>query len=199
VALSYLAPYFGPEPIEGLFGVLAAFCHPNFLEIHLGFWLSRFWQFIQHIHGFMHPAALLPRGAELFFKRLPKTERAVADGQLRRNGKASGLEVSQQFAPGLGAFTIARLEADQFLLAFWRRPDQHQDSLLVRVHAGLKVDAVRPDIDIAASGEIARLPALIFLLPARLQPGEPPLARDSARPCEAASASCMSPVAMPRR
>jgi hypothetical protein len=32
----------------------------------------------------VNPATLLPRGAELFLKRLPEPERAVSDGQFRR-------------------------------------------------------------------------------------------------------------------
>jgi hypothetical protein len=37
----------------------------------------------------------------------------------------------------------------------------------VRLHPGLQVDPVGPDVDIAAGGEVAALPAVVVLLPAR--------------------------------
>jgi hypothetical protein len=94
---------------------------PDFLEIRLGFGLDRFRQFVEHVHGFMDPAALLPRCAELLLQRFPKTKCTIADGQLRRDGEATGFEIREQLTPGLGALAIAYLKADQLFLALRRR------------------------------------------------------------------------------
>ena len=80
----------------------------------------------------MDPAALLLRGAKFLLQRFPKAERAVTDGQFRRNRQAASFQTGEQFAPGLSALAIARLEADQFLLAFRRGADQDKNALFVR-------------------------------------------------------------------
>jgi hypothetical protein len=72
------------------------FGHPDFFEIRFGFGLHRLWQFIQHIHGFVHPAPLLSRRAEFFLKRLPEAKRAIADGEFRRDGETTGFQIRQQ-------------------------------------------------------------------------------------------------------
>jgi hypothetical protein len=61
--------------------------------------------------------------------------------------------------------------------------------------ARLEIDAVRPDINVAARRKITLLPALEFLLPASTA-GE---RFGASLPSKAASASCISPVEMPRR
>lgn len=50
----------GKKAIEGFLGLVAAFGHPCFLEIRLRFGLNRFRHFVEHIHGFVDPAPLLP-------------------------------------------------------------------------------------------------------------------------------------------
>ena len=82
---------------------------------------------------------------------------------------------TKQLAPALRALAHADLEADEFLLSFRRGPENDQHALGLRLHPGLKVDAVRPDVDIPPRREIAALPAVVFLLPL---PGQ---ARDHAR------------------
>jgi hypothetical protein len=52
--------------------------------------------------------------------RLPKAERAVADGEIRRDLKAAPPDVDEEFAPALRALPNPGLEADEFLFAFGR-------------------------------------------------------------------------------
>jgi hypothetical protein len=94
----------------------------------------------------------------------------VAQGDLRRHLEAAGLDVDQQLAPTLRALAHDDLKADELLLSFGRGPENDQDTLGLRPHPGLKVDAVRPDVDIPPRREIAALPAVIFLLPLLGQP-----------------------------
>ena len=98
----------------------------------------------------MQPAALVARAGEDLVERLPEAERPVADRDLGRDGQAAPLHLDQQFAPALGAFAHADLEADQFLLALRRGADQHEHALGLVLHPGLQVDAVGPDVDVAA-------------------------------------------------
>src|SRR5271156_4945447 len=60
-------------------------------------------------------------------------------------------------------------EADQFLAAFRRRTDQHEDALLLVFEARLEMDAIGPDIDIALRRQIAPLPWGVLVEPAILQ------------------------------
>ena len=93
-------------------------------------------------------------------ERLPEAERAVAERQLRTHFKAAPLEIEQNFEPGLLTFAIAVGDGDQFLLSLVRGPDDHQDTLLLFLHAGAEIDAVHPEIDVALGREVAPLPAL---------------------------------------
>src|SRR4051812_16949257 len=47
------------------------------------------------------------------------------------------------------------VKLDQFLAAFRRRADQHQDALLFVLEAGFEMDAVGPDVDVALRRQIA--------------------------------------------
>ena len=47
----------------------------------------------------MLPASLMMGGIEFLLERSPRAERAIANGQLRRHGKAAALQVSKQLAP----------------------------------------------------------------------------------------------------
>ena len=120
----------------------------------------------------VHPAALMPRCRRYLLQCLPKTERAIPGGQLRRDGQAARLEIDKQLAPALRAFPDAHLEAEQLLLALRRGPDQHQHAFRLRLHARLQVDAVRPDIHGAPGRQVAPLPARIVHLPLGPQPRE---------------------------
>ena len=93
---------------------------------------------------------LMVRAGEEFVERLPEAERPVPDRNPGRDGQAPSLDLDQKLSPALGALAHAGLEADQFLLAFRRSADQHQDALGLILHPGLEVDAVGPDIDVVA-------------------------------------------------
>jgi hypothetical protein len=84
--------------------------------------------------------------------------------------EAARLEVDQQLAPTLRAFPDAYLEAEQLLLALGRCPDQHQHALGLRLHAGLQVDAIGPDVDVAPGRQIAPLPTGVICLPLAAEP-----------------------------
>ena len=74
---------------------------------------------------------------------------------------------STSSSPALRALADADLEADEFLLALGRGADQHEHALGMVLHPRLKVDAVRPDIHVAARRQVPRLPALVLGLPLR--------------------------------
>jgi hypothetical protein len=60
-------------------------------------------------------------------------------------------------------------EADQFLAAFRRCADQHQDALLLVFKACFEMDAVGPDVDVALGRQIALLPRGVLVEPAVLE------------------------------
>src|ERR1700745_2338574 len=72
---------------------------------------------------------------------LPEPERAIGDGEPRRHVEPAPLQVEQQIAPVLRALAGAIGKADQFLAAFRRRADQHQDALLFVFEARPEMDA----------------------------------------------------------
>jgi len=105
-------------------------------------------------------------------ERLPEAERPVPDRDPGWDGQAPPLDLDQKLAPALGTLAHTGLEAHQFLLALRGGPDQHQHALGLVLHPGLQVDPVGPHIDIPASREIARLPAIVFALPFSGQSGD---------------------------
>src|ERR1700709_1254613 len=113
----------------------------------------------------MHPAPLMSRGGEDLVGRLPEAERAVTDGYFRGDLQPTAFRLDEQFVPALRALAHANLEADEFLLAFRRRADQHQHAFAVVFHASLQEDAVRPHVHVPARRQIALLPALVLALP----------------------------------
>ncbi len=120
----------------------------------------------------MDPAALLAGLAVDLAQRLPEAERAVADGELRRYRQAAALEVEQQLQPALLALAVAVAQADDVLVADLVGADDHQQALLVVLEAGLEVDAIGPEVDIALGREIAPQPVLVLRRPVRLQPAD---------------------------
>ena len=70
------------------------------------------------------------------------------------------LDVGQQLMPALCALT----QADQFFRAIWCR-DDHQHTLGILLHPGLKIDAVRPDVDIVTGSKITPGLGVILCLP----------------------------------
>ena len=61
-------------------------------------------------------------------------------------------------------------QADQLLLALRRRANDHEQALRVILKAGLHVDAVDPEVDVALGGEVAIEPAGVLVDPSLLQP-----------------------------
>ncbi len=113
----------------------------------------------------MHPASLVTRPGEDLVQSLPEAERAVADGDLGRDGEAAGFQVDQELAPALRALSYPDMEAEELLLSLRRGADDDEDALRLGLHPGLEVDAVGPDVDVPAGREVTALPALVFLLP----------------------------------
>src|ERR1700676_1922778 len=79
------------------------------------------------------------------------------------------LQIEQQIAPVVRALAGAIGKADQFLAAFRRRTDQHEDALLFVFQACFEMDAVGPDVDVALRRQIALLPRGVLVEPAILQ------------------------------
>ncbi len=79
-------------------------------------------------------------------RRAPSRSRARHDQRplFRGDLQPTGFGFDEQFVPALRALAHADLEADEFLLAFRRRADQHQHAFAVVFHASLQEDAVRP-------------------------------------------------------
>ena len=125
---------------------------------------------LRTLPAFVKPAPLVPCPGKDLVERLPEAQSTIGDRQFRSDREPARLQVDQQFAPALGAFTDADLEAEQFLFTFRRGADHHQHALGGGLHAGLEVDAVGPDIDVAPGRQVPPLPARIVLRPALLQP-----------------------------
>src|SRR5947208_10929869 len=79
------------------------------------------------------------------------------------------LQIEQQIAPIVRALAGAIGEADQFLAAFRRRADQHEDALLFVFEAGFEMDAISPAVAVALGRQIALLPRAVLVEPAVLQ------------------------------
>src|SRR5437868_5932832 len=60
-------------------------------------------------------------------------------------------------------------EANQFLAAFRRRGDQHEDALLFVFEPRFEMDAISPDVDVALGRQIALLPRGVLVEPTVLQ------------------------------
>jgi len=164
-----LAAYFSLKGLDGRQRRGAGLGVGDFAQVCGDGRLHGFREMVEHVRDLVHPAALVTRAGKDLVQRLPEPERAVADGQLGRHGEPARLEIDEQLAPALGAFADPDLEAQQFLPPFGRRPDDHQHALGLRLHPGLQVDAVGPDVDVAAGGKVPALPAVVVLLPAGRQ------------------------------
>ncbi|MGY4286310.1 hypothetical protein ACVWXO_005530 [Bradyrhizobium sp. LM2.7] len=144
----------------------------DFAQVLLHVGLDRERDLVQDVYGLVHPAALVPCAGKDLVERLPEAERAVANGNFRGDLQPALLHVDQELTPALRALPDADLKANQFLLAFRRRADQHQHAFAVVFHARLQEDAIGPHIHIASRRQIALLPALILALPLGRQPGD---------------------------
>ena len=80
------------------------------------------------------------------------------------------LEIEEQLPPGLRALAHAVDEADELLFALRRGANDDQQALRVVLQAGLHVDAVGPEVDVALGGEVALAPACVLVRPGVLEP-----------------------------
>ena len=142
----------------------------NVVEVRLHIGRHRLGKLVDDIADLVEPASLVCCLREHLLQGFPKTQGTIADGQVRRHIEPAAFQVDQQFAPALRAFPPPDLKADQFLLAFRRRADDDKHALGIGLHAGLKIDAIRPDVDIVPGRQIAPKKGLVVLLPARRQP-----------------------------
>src|SRR5207253_8693550 len=115
------------EGVERQFGGGLGFGHPDFLQRAFGLRLLALWQLGEHVGGLVYPAALLARFRPDLTGGLPEPERAIGDDELRGHVEPAPPQIEQQIAPIVRALPGAIGEADQFLAAFRRRADQHED------------------------------------------------------------------------
>ena len=118
----------------------------------------------------MHPAALAAGLRPHFLDRLPEAERAIGDRQLGPHREPTPLQVEEQLPPRLRTLAHAVDEADEFLLALGRGPDDDQQALRGVLQPGLHVDAVDPEVDVALGREVALAPARVLVGPGVLEP-----------------------------
>src|SRR5947199_5664784 len=131
--------------------------------------LLAFRQLGEHVRGLVHPAALLARFRPDLTGRLPEPECAIGDDELRGHVEPAPLEIEQQIAPVLRVLAGTIGESDQFLAAFRRRADQHEDALFFVFEPRFEMDAISPDVDVALGRQIALLPRGVLVEPAVLQ------------------------------
>ncbi len=133
------------EGVERQLGCGLGFGHPDLLQRAFGFRVLALRQLGKYVGGLVHPAALLARFRPDLTGGLPEPECAIGDDEPRGSIEPAPLQIEQQIAPVVRALAGAIGEADQFLAAFRRRADQHQDALLFVLEAGFEMDAVGPD------------------------------------------------------
>ena len=139
-------------------------------QVGLGRGLDGLGQLVEHVDRLAQCSA--DAGSSATPRRAPSRSRGSVSGRrLRRNGQATRLEVDLQPPPALRAFPYAHLEAEQFLPALRRGADQYQHALGLRLHSGLQVNTVAPDVDVAMGGQVARLSMGIVGLPLATEAG----------------------------
>jgi hypothetical protein len=110
---------------------------PNFAQVVVRIGLYGLRQLIENIQRLVLPTALLARRRKRLVESPPKSQRAVADRDLRRDRKTTRLQIDKQFFPALRALPHARPKAEQLLLARGRRADQHQHAFGLWLHPRL--------------------------------------------------------------
>src|SRR6185436_1750895 len=89
----------------------------NLAKVDLHVDLNREGNLVQDVGGLVNPTALVPGARKDLLDCLP--EAAITDRELTL------LDVDEELTPALRALAYPSLEADEFLLALWRRADQH--------------------------------------------------------------------------
>ena len=120
----------------------------------------------------MHPAALAAHLRPHVLDRLPEAKRAVGDRELGADHKPTPLEIEEQLPPGLRALAHAVDEANKLFFALRGGADDDQEALRVVLQAGLHVDAVDPEVDVALGRKIASAPAHVLVRPSVLEPAD---------------------------
>src|SRR5215213_11233889 len=120
----------------------------------------------------VHPTALAARLGPDLLKGLPDAECAIRHCEFRSDGQPAPPEVEQQLPPGLHALAHAIGQANELLLALRGGTNDHEKALGVFFEAGLHVDAVDPDIDVAFGRQIALGPPGMLVRPGVLQSGD---------------------------
>src|SRR5262249_20591443 len=142
----------------------------NLTKVGLHVDLDRACDRVQDIGSLVDPTPLVPGARKDFLDRLPKAERAIADGKVRRDLEPTLPDVDEEFTPALCALAYSYLEADEFFLALGFCTDQHQHAFGIVFHPALQVDPVSPNIHVLPCREIPLLPGVIIRLPLRRQP-----------------------------
>ena len=151
------------------------------------------------IGGIVHPAALAAGLRTDFFDRLPETEGAVGDCEMRSDDQCTPLQVEEQLPPRLRALAYAVNETHQLLLAFRRRANDDQQALCVVLETSLHVDPTTRNRR-SVGRQVALAPARVLLRPGVLEAangGRREPTRILAEQCPRASSK--SPVEMPFR
>ena len=68
------------KQIERRVSIGFGLCLPDIVQRGFGFWLGQFGQAIEHIHGLVHPTALLTGYWEYLFQCGPEAHGTIADG-----------------------------------------------------------------------------------------------------------------------
>src|ERR1039457_4678382 len=113
----------------------------------------------------MHPTSLVPRSGKDLVERLPEAERTITNGDFRSDLQSPSFHIDEKFAPALRAFPNANLEADEFLLALRRSPNQHQHAFVVVFQGSLQESPVGPHIRVSSRQKTPPLPMPILALP----------------------------------
>ena len=174
---------------------------PDVVQMAFGLGLHGFRHRVQHVHGLVDPAALLPRRGKHLAQRRPEPQGTVADGQLGVLFQAAPLEIKQQLAPALRAFAEAVGHGQQLLVAIFIGAHDHQNTLFLLSHSRFEVNSIGPDVEKPPRTEVAFLPSLVVLPPVGLQPrdGLSGQALGAFGPSRASKASVKSPVDTPLR
>ncbi len=159
----------GPdEQVKSPLGLLLVMGLPDLMQRLLGLGLCRCWQTVQHIHGLVHPAALLASIPIDLFQRGPEAHGAVANRQ-PGDVHAPRFQLQQHFPPALGGFPSAILNGQKPFLTAVIDADDHQGAELGLFRPQTTVNTVRPHVHPTILVQACFLPLLILLRPALLQ------------------------------
>ena len=117
----------------------------------------------------MVPATLVPGARIDIVEGRPEPQGAVTHRQERRLDQATVTQPSQHLGPGDGALPVPLLHGQQLLLAVGTHPDDDQDGGLLPLLAGLQVQPVGEDVDVALAERPAP-PEPVLVFPLLLEP-----------------------------